>query len=136
MDSTPLKLEVASPCTMRWEEMSGDARRRHCAACHKNVYDLSRMTRAEIDALIVTTEGRFCGRLFTRPAGTVLTADCPVGLRERLARAANFTRAAWAALVAGTMSLFGYVAMGADAPARRDPQPVARLPELAGLQAP
>jgi hypothetical protein len=81
--------------------MTGDERVRHCALCSLNVYNFSEMTRDEIRELIVRTEGRVCGRLYRRADGTMLTRDCPTGLRALRRRA---SRAA-AAMVAALLSL-------------------------------
>lgn len=104
MDAS-FKVEIASPCTARWDEMDGDERARFCKLCTKNVYDLSGLTRADAEALLQRTEGGVppCVRFFQRADGTVLTADCPVGWRRRLRR--RFVSAA--GLVAGFFSLFG-----------------------------
>ena len=40
------RVRVASPCDADWNEMTGDAHRRHCAQCDLHVYDLSALTRA------------------------------------------------------------------------------------------
>ncbi len=74
-------LRVASPCTVSWEAMAGDARVRHCGACRLNVYNLSAMSRREAEDLVRRSEGRLCVRFYRRADGTVLTQDCPVGLR-------------------------------------------------------
>jgi carboxypeptidase family protein len=90
-------LRVASPCTVGWERMSGDERVRFCDECSLHVYNISEMTGAEVRALVAGTEGRICGRLYRRADGTVLTKDCPVGLRavrRRIARAAGVVFAA------------------------------------------
>ncbi|MBL9141376.1 MAG: hypothetical protein JNK53_05865 [Phycisphaerae bacterium] len=79
-------LQIASPCTAAWEDMAGDHRVRRCGACNLGVHNISRFTRAEVQALIERTEGRFCARLYRRADGTVLTADCPVGLAAVRAR--------------------------------------------------
>lgn len=89
-------LRVASPCGVSWDSMEGDERVRFCRLCSLNVYDFSGMTRAEVEALVSKTEGRLCGRLTRRADGTVLTKDCPVGLRALRLRAAG---AAFAALL-------------------------------------
>lgn len=83
------QLQLASPCSAKWRDMRGDDRARLCLACEKNVYNLEAMTRREIHALIVETEGQFCGRLYKRKDGTVLTADCPLGMREKVGLAAH-----------------------------------------------
>ncbi len=105
MNRSPVRLEdlrIASPCTVSWESMSGDERVRHCRECGLNVFDISKLTRAEAGRLVATTEGRLCGRLYRRADGTVLTADCPVGWRAVKRRT---SRAAGAALTA-VLSLF------------------------------
>jgi hypothetical protein len=91
-------LDVATPCQVSWDDMQGDERARFCAECRLHVYDVSAMNRDEAEKLVFETEGRVCIRFFRREDGTVLTKDCPVGLRmlrRRLARSV----AAIAALV-------------------------------------
>jgi hypothetical protein len=86
------QIKVASPCSMRWEDMTpvGDGLTvRHCASCSLNVHNLSAMKRGEAEALVVNAQGRLCGAFFRRADGTVLTRDCPVGLRAARARAAR-----------------------------------------------
>lgn len=78
-DSPLDNIRVASPCSANWEEMYGDARKRFCADCKLNVYNLSGMTRGEAETLILRAEGRLCVRLFRRTDGSVITRDCPVG---------------------------------------------------------
>ena len=79
-------VRIASPCSARWADMRGDERVRFCGQCEKKVYDLSMLTRVEAEALIVAQEGSLCLRLFRRVDGTVLTADCPVGVRRKRVR--------------------------------------------------
>lgn len=92
-------LRVASPCGVSWDSMEGDGRVRFCRLCSLNVYDFAGMTRAEVEALVVKTEGRLCGRMTRRADGTVLTKDCPVGLRALRLRATRAAGAAFAALL-------------------------------------
>lgn len=84
-------IRVAAPCPMSWEQMTGDNRVRHCQECKLNIYNLSDMTRAEAERLIATREGRLCVHYYRRADGTILTRDCPRGLRavtERILRIA------------------------------------------------
>jgi hypothetical protein len=62
--------------------MRGDDRVRFCGQCQQHVYNLSAMSRAEGEALIARHEGRICVNLYRRADGTVLTTDCPVGVRR------------------------------------------------------
>ncbi len=75
-----MEVRIASPCTEKWESMTGNERVRHCASCRLNVYDVKELTEDEVRALFVKNEGRVCGRIFTRADGTVLTKDCPTGV--------------------------------------------------------
>jgi hypothetical protein len=62
--------------------MPGDDRVRHCPECARSVFNLSGMTRAAAEELVLGAEGRVCIRFYRRPDGTVMTADCPVGQRR------------------------------------------------------
>jgi hypothetical protein len=75
------QIQVASPCHAAWDAMTGNDQVRFCGQCSKHVYNLSGMSRADAEALVSATEGRMCVRFFRRADGTVLTQDCPVGLR-------------------------------------------------------
>jgi hypothetical protein len=83
--------------------MTGDERVRFCGQCELNVYNLSAMTKAQAENLIVRTEGRLCVRFCRRRDGSILTQDCPVGLRALRQRMSRIRRA-----VAGL--LFGFFA--------------------------
>lgn len=92
--SNPLsKVRVASPCPADWDSMIGDERVRSCGQCELNVYNLSAMTKAQAENLIVRTEGRLCVRFFRRTDGSILTQDCPVGLRALRHRMSRIRRA-------------------------------------------
>ncbi len=82
-------VNVASPCPVPWESMTGDEHVRYCSKCELNVYDLSSLSRADAEHLVTQHEGRMCVHFYQRADGTVLTRDCPVGmlvLRRRLAK--------------------------------------------------
>jgi hypothetical protein len=91
-------VRVAAPCQVSWESMAGDERVRHCTLCSLNVYNFAEMTGDEIRALLVRTEGRVCGRLYRRADGTILTSDCPTGLRALRQRMSRLGAAVIAAL--------------------------------------
>jgi hypothetical protein len=101
------KLRVAAPCSAPWDAMRGDEKSRHCEMCSLNVYNFSEMTEREVRNLIEKTEGRICGRLFLRADGTVLTKDCPVGLRAFYKRTVQRAGAALAAVFALFSAGFG-----------------------------
>ncbi len=102
------RVEIASPCDARWDEMQGDARVRHCGLCDKDVYDLSEMTAVEAEALLSRAGEAPCVRLHRRADGTVITSDCPVGVKKKRRRRFLAAGAAVAgslvAAVAGAMT--------------------------------
>lgn len=69
-------LRVATPCTARWDQMTGDDRVRHCDQCDKSVYNLSGMTRDEAEALVIERNGKLCARYYQRRDGTIIFSDC------------------------------------------------------------
>jgi len=91
-------IRIASPCTADWEQMKGDDRVRHCDACNLKVYNLAAFTEAEIRELVANRKGRLCGRIYRRRDGTVLTQNCPVGLRAVARRISRIAGAVFAFL--------------------------------------
>lgn len=75
-------LYLAAPCPMTWESMQGDDRVRHCGGCAKNVYNISAMTTKEAQEFLNINGDSACLRFFRRADGTVITDNCPVGLRK------------------------------------------------------
>lgn len=73
--------------------MEGDDKIRACSKCQKRVYNLTAMSRAEVDQLLATRDGRMCVRYFRRADGRIMTSDCPQGVkrtkRQRLAATAG-----------------------------------------------
>jgi hypothetical protein len=91
--------------------MVGDERVRFCAQCELNVYNLSGMTRREAEALVAGTEGRLCVRFYRRSDGTILTRNCPIGLRairRRVSRVAGAALTAALGFFAGLGLDFGF----------------------------
>jgi uncharacterized surface anchored protein len=95
--------------------MGGDERVRFCDHCQLNVYNLSSLNKADAEALLVSTEGRLCARLYRRSDGTVLTSDCPVGVRALRRKIARTAAAAFA--LVGSLTT---VALGQSKSAKQD----------------
>ncbi|HEX7664730.1 MAG TPA: hypothetical protein VF407_09470, partial [Polyangiaceae bacterium] len=84
--SLPLleNVNVAAPCPASWADMQGDTDVRFCAECQKDVFNLSMMSREEAEATVAASKtASICVRFFRRDDGTILTQDCPVGLRTQ-----------------------------------------------------
>ena len=92
-------MKVASPCGVPWASMTGDERARHCGECSMTVYNIAELTAAETERLIANSDGRLCIRLYRRADGTVMTKDCPTGLRAVRRRLARVASAAFAAVL-------------------------------------
>ena len=92
--TSPLnRVSVATPCPADWDRMVGDDRVRFCGQCELNVYNLSAMSTDDAESLIARTEGRLCVRFYRRRDGSIITEDCPVGLRALKRRATRIRRA-------------------------------------------
>jgi hypothetical protein len=72
---------IASPCNIGWENMQGDDSVRFCNECKLNVFNTSQMSKKEVNALMAD-ETTSCLRIYRRADGTMMTEDCPVGLRR------------------------------------------------------
>ena len=133
--SDPLgDVKIASPCQADWNEMYGDERKRFCAHCRLNVYNLSAMSRGEAERLVASAEGRLCVRFYRRADGTILTQDCPVGvaaIRAKVRRVATAAASFALSFLAGVGITLGLrekpaerrASPGIAAPERVDPQP-------------
>ena len=99
---------VAAPCKFGWDNMRGDDKVRFCPGCSQNVYNVSEMTEKDAIKFASSDAGRTaCIRLYRRPDGTLITKDCPVGLRELRDVWKRFRQAASATLL--TLIPFGPV---------------------------
>src|SRR5947208_3063925 len=105
--SNPLaNVSVAAPCPADWDTMIGGDRVRFCSQCQLNVYNLSTMSKFEAESLIARTEGRLRVRFYRRKDGSILTDNCPIGLRA-LKRRALRIKTAVAASVLGFLAGIG-----------------------------
>ena len=98
-DSPLDHVKIAEPCNADWDHMVGTDRVRYCGQCNLNVYNLSSMTKSDAESFIVRNEGRLCIRFYRRADGSILTEDCPVGLRAARQRVSRFVRASASALL-------------------------------------
>lgn len=97
-------LRIASPCDVPWSAMAGDDRVRHCGQCDRLVYQVARLTAEEVEALFRAGGEAPCLQLRRRADGTVITVDCPVGVRRLRARR---TRLVAAAALTGLLAACG-----------------------------
>lgn len=103
-------VSVAAPCPADWEQMVGNEQVRFCSQCNLNVYNLSGMKRTDAERLIAQNEGRLCVRYYRRADGTILTKNCPIGLRalhQRLRRTASGVAAMVLSFLAGLFAFIG-----------------------------
>lgn len=103
-----MSIKIATPCSARWEDMSGDERSRFCRHCTKEVYNFSRMTQDEISRLIEEKKGGVCARIYQRADGTMLLENCPVGLQKR-----------WRRVTAAVCAAMTFVVLGVTAARRQ-----------------
>ena len=115
-------IRVGTPCRVAWDAMPGDERKRACSKCEKNVYNISELTRAEAEALIIQHEGKLCVRYYQRPDGTILLSDCTI-------RGAAYWKRR-----AGVAALAAMVAVGAYMKLRPRPEGEAAAVEIQGSE--
>ncbi len=107
-ESNPLNdVMIASPCNIGWENMEGTDKVRFCGSCQLNVYNTSQMSKKEVVELLAGGSAS-CLRIYRRADGTMLTEDCPVGLRKirDAARRVRQIAASFWALVISCSSVF------------------------------
>ena len=76
-------LKVAAPCPANWDDMVGTDRERFCSQCALNVINISSLSSQEAEALLaLKAGGRVCVQFYQRRDGTIITDNCPVGLRK------------------------------------------------------
>jgi hypothetical protein len=80
-------IKIASPCPVTWDSMArtSDEAKRFCGDCRKHVYSIDKMNASDARALIANAtqpESSVCVQLYRRADGTIITDDCPVGLRR------------------------------------------------------
>jgi hypothetical protein len=73
---------IAAPCGVAWDELKGSETKRFCSDCKLNVYNISSMSATDARQLITSSEGRLCLTFYRRKDGTIITDNCPVGLRK------------------------------------------------------
>ena len=132
--SNPLDhVRIAAPCSADWEQMIGNDRVRFCGQCELNVYNLSELSRREAEFLISNSEGRLCARFYRRADGSILTKNCPVGLKAIRRRLSRATQAISTALISFFAGLGVYAF---SRPSLYTPQPrmgvIARPSEMMG----
>lgn len=101
------QVRVASPCKAEWNEMLGDERVRFCLSCEKNVYNLSSMTKDDAESLLRERLGNdLCVRFYQRADGTILTQDCPEGVKKKRRKKLALAVAGAGALAAAAATSF------------------------------
>lgn len=124
-------LRVASPCSASWETMNGDDRVRFCELCNLHVYNIAQLTRNEAASLFANTKGRICARLYRRTDGTIITKDCPVGLRAIRRRVATLTGAIFATVLSLGATAFGQRQSANQTSCKQQPTVTTRVPASA-----
>ncbi|HEV8139202.1 MAG TPA: carboxypeptidase-like regulatory domain-containing protein, partial [Pyrinomonadaceae bacterium] len=124
------QIRVASPCPVSWEQMTGDNRVRFCNECHLNVYNFAELTRTEAEDLLRTTEGSVCGRLYRRADGTLITKDCPVGLRAVRRRLKRVAGALFATLISMVSVVLGQKQPQQDKACRQQVKVTSKVEQL------
>ena len=68
-------LQIRTPCPKRWDELTGDGRKRYCAACSLHVHNAAEMTAREARELVAVADSRVCMRIEYDSRGEPLFRD-------------------------------------------------------------
>jgi hypothetical protein len=80
---------------------------RFCLSCEKNVYNLSAMTRDAAEELLRERLGNdLCIRFYQRADGTILTQDCPTGVKKKRRKKLALAVAGAGAMAAAAATAF------------------------------
>lgn len=132
--NTLARVRVAAPCQADWDEMRGDERVRFCHLCSQNVYNLSAMTKREAERLVTRSENsRLCIRFYRRADGTMLTQNCPVGLRALKRRVSRVASATFAAVI-GFLTGVGVAPVNKQIEPVAQPVPIASEPDYTAME--
>ncbi len=118
-DSPLDNVRVAAPCGADWEQMIGNERTRFCGQCNLSVYNLSSMTKSEAETFIARNEGSVCVRFYRRRDGSIITDNCPVGLRAIRRRMSYLARAVASAVLSFFTGLGVYKVLSSPPVLRR-----------------
>lgn len=76
-------VSISAPCPIKWDMMEGSKTVRNCSSCQQTVFNISEMTRKEAEEVLASNTESLCLRLYRRADGTLITKDCPLGIRLR-----------------------------------------------------
>lgn len=76
------RISTSSPCTVAWDDMTGTQRVRDCSQCSRPVFNISNMSTVEAEAFLKVNGDSQCLAYYRRKDGTIMTDDCPIGLRK------------------------------------------------------
>ena len=76
------QLEVKTPCSANWNQMSGNDKVRFCEHCQLTVNDLTSLTPKRIRRLIAKLQGRLCVRYHRGSDGKPLISQAPMKLHQ------------------------------------------------------
>jgi hypothetical protein len=80
-------VRLAAQCNVDWDTMKGSEVQRFCNQCKESVTNLSAMTEVQAALFVESaSEKGACVRFYQRHDGTILTKDCPDGLKARTRR--------------------------------------------------
>lgn len=99
---------IASPCGASWDAMDGTDRVRNCGDCSRQVFNLSDMSGSEAEKFLKANGTSHCLTFYRRKDGTIMTDDCPVGLRKIRNAVRRFRRiaAVFLGTIFSTMAAF------------------------------
>ncbi len=126
MDSDHIlsQFSIPTPCSMDWESMPGDERRRFCEACGKHVHDLTAMAAAElvqIGSKAFDGEDELCGRIAIKADGMLFGSESQPVVQSAGAR--QFTIRWLMTVIAACATALGITRLWMPSPEDNIPNP-------------
>ena len=103
-------IQIESPCSMDWKDLSGSEESRFCASCQKNVLNFETMSEAQIRNSLARGSD-ICARIVRDNQGSIVTADSHRKPKRRLKLASKLATLAASVL---TVSIAGCVRENAE----------------------
>ena len=70
------QIKINTPCPINWDEMDGNASRRFCGYCQKNVHNFEEMDAKSVGELL-NSDTSICAKIRRRSDGSIVTKATP-----------------------------------------------------------
>lgn len=80
-------IQIKSPCTENWDQMTSHGKSRFCEKCQLHVHDVDSMSLDEVQQLVASSKDRLCVRM--KPRTAPVPERIPTPIWKRMTTAAS-----------------------------------------------